>query len=41
MEQTELFNVAEVQLSYTSHFKAQERPQIGTSEQAYKVLLNS
>ena len=41
MEQTEFFNVAEVQLSYKPHFKAQERPQISTSQQAYKVLLNS
>ena len=41
MEQTEFFNVAEVQLSYKPHFKAQDRPQISTSEQAYKVLLSN
>lgn len=39
MEQKELFNVAEVQLSYKPHFKAQERPQITTSRQAYDLLL--
>lgn len=41
MEQTEFFNVAEVQLSYKPHFKAQERPQISTSQQAYQVLLSN
>ncbi|MDQ8005510.1 MAG: JAB domain-containing protein [Pedobacter sp.] len=41
MEQTEFFNVAEVQLSYKPHFKAQERPQISTSQQAYQVLMNN
>jgi DNA repair protein RadC len=41
MEQKEIFKVAEVQLSYKPHFKAQERPQINTSEQAYRVLLNN
>ncbi|SOD17637.1 JAB domain-containing protein [Pedobacter xixiisoli] len=41
MEQKEIFKVAEVQLSYRPHFKAQERPQISTSEQAYRVMLDS
>lgn len=41
MEQREIFKVAEVQLSYKPHFKAQERPQISTSEQAYRVMLDS
>lgn len=41
MEQSEFFNVAEVQLSYKPHFKAQERPQISTSQQAYQVLLSN
>ena len=41
MEQTEFFNVAEVQLSYKPHFKAQERPQISSSKQAYEVLMNN
>ncbi|WP_113663193.1 JAB domain-containing protein [Pedobacter nanyangensis] len=40
MEQTEFFNVAEVQLSYKPHFKAQERPQINSSKQAYNILIN-
>lgn len=39
MEQKELFNVAKVQLSYKPHFRAQERPQITTSRQAYDLLL--
>ncbi len=39
MEQKELFKVAEVQLSYKPHFKAQERPQISSSRQAYDLLL--
>lgn len=39
MEQNEIFRVAEVQLSYKSHFRAQERPQIGSSQQAYQVLV--
>ncbi|MNW97861.1 hypothetical protein D3C86_273140 [compost metagenome] len=41
MEQKEIFRVAEVQLSYKPHFRAQERPQISTSEQAYKVLIDN
>ncbi len=40
MEQTEFFNVAEVQLSYKPHFKAQERPQITSSKQAYDILIS-
>lgn len=39
MEQKELFKVAEVQLSYKPHFKAQERPQISSSKQAYNLLM--
>ncbi|MDQ8005495.1 MAG: JAB domain-containing protein [Pedobacter sp.] len=39
MEQKELFKVAEVQLSYKPHFKAQERPQISSSKQAYDLLI--
>lgn len=41
MEQKELFKVAEVQLSYKPHFKAQERPQISSSKQAYDILLSN
>jgi len=41
MEQKEIFKVAEVQLSYKPHFKAQERPQISSSEQAYQVLIGN
>ena len=41
MEQKELFKVAEVQLSYKPHFKAQERPKITSSQQAYKILLDN
>jgi DNA repair protein RadC len=41
MEQTEFFNVAEVQLSYKPHFKAQERPQINSAKQAYQLLLDN
>lgn len=40
MEQN-LFKVAEVQLSYKPHFKAQERPQINSAKQAYQILLDS
>ncbi|GAB1463713.1 JAB domain-containing protein [Pedobacter sp.] len=40
MEQKELFKVAEVQLSYKPHFKAQERPQINSAKQAYDILLS-
>ncbi|WAC40142.1 hypothetical protein [Pedobacter sp. SL55] len=40
MEQTEFFNVAEVQLSYKPHFKSQERPQISSSKQAYDLLIS-
>lgn len=39
MEHKELFKVAEVQLSYKPHFKAQERPQISSSRQAYDLLM--
>jgi len=41
MEQKELFKVAEVQLSYKPHFKAQERPKITSSKQAYDILLSN
>jgi DNA repair protein RadC len=41
MEQTEFFNVAEVQLSYKPHFKAQERPQIASAKQAYQLLIDN
>lgn len=41
MEQKEFFNVAEVQLSYKPHFKAQERPQVNSAKQAYQILLDS
>ncbi len=41
MEQTEFFNVAEVQLSYKPHFNPQERPQINSSKQAYQVMINN
>ncbi|MNQ76844.1 hypothetical protein D3C85_916930 [compost metagenome] len=41
MEQKEIFRVAEVQLSYKPHFRAQERPQISTSEQSYKILIDN
>lgn len=41
MEQKEFFNVAEVQLSYKPHFKAQERPQINSAKQAYDILLGN
>ena len=41
MEQKEIFKVAEVQFSYRPHFRAQDRPQINSSEMAYKVLLQN
>lgn len=41
MEQKEFFNVAEVQLSYKPHFKAQERPKITSSKQAYQIMLDN
>ncbi|WAC41065.1 JAB domain-containing protein [Pedobacter sp. SL55] len=41
MEQKELFKVAEVQLSYKPHFKAQERPKITSSKQAYDILISN
>lgn len=41
MEQIEFFNVAEVQLSYKPHFKAQERPQINSAKRAYQLLLDN
>lgn len=41
MEQKEIYKVAEVQLSYRPHFRAQERPQINSSEMAFKVLLEN
>ncbi|RZK65296.1 MAG: DNA repair protein [Pedobacter sp.] len=41
MEQKEFFNVAEVQLSYKPHFKAQERPKITSSKQAYQIMIDN
>lgn len=41
MEQTEFFNVAEVQLSYKPHFNPQERPQINSCKQAYDLLISN
>ena len=41
MEQTEFFNVAEVQLSYKPHFRAQERPKITSSKQAYQIMIDN
>jgi len=38
MNQTEWYKVAEVELIYKSKVKASERPQIGASKDAYKVL---
>lgn len=34
-----LFNVAEIEISYKPKYKPSERPQISSSEQAYKVLM--
>jgi len=39
MVQTNLFNVAEVQLSYNPKFKVSERPQISSSNEAYKIFI--
>lgn len=39
MEQNQLFNVAEVKVSYNPKFKASERPQINEAKLAYKILL--
>lgn len=41
MEQKEIYKVAEVQLSYRPHFRAQDRPQINSSEMVYRVLLEN
>lgn len=35
-----LFKVAEVSISYTPNYKASERPQISTSQEAYEVLIS-
>ena len=35
----ETYQVAEVQISYNPKFKAQERPKINQSEQAYKIFI--
>lgn len=40
MEQTEFFNVTEVQLSYKPHFNPQERPKITSPKQAYQVVID-
>jgi len=39
MEQNNLFNVAEVEISYKPNYKPSERPQISTSQQAYDILI--
>lgn len=39
MEQNNLFNVAEVEISYRPNYKPSERPQISTSQQAYEILI--
>jgi len=39
VSQSELFNVAEVQISYNPNFKVSERPQISSSKDAYKILM--
>lgn len=35
------FKVAEIEVSYKPKFKASERPQISTSQEAYKVLMTN
>lgn len=39
MVQNTLFKVAEVSISYTPNYKASERPQISTSQEAYEVFI--
>lgn len=39
MVQSELFNVAEVEITYNPKFKVSERPQINSSKQAYQILI--
>jgi len=39
MEQNNLFNVAEVEISYRPNYRPSERPQISTSQQAYEILI--
>lgn len=39
VHQNTLFNVAEIEISYKPNYKPSERPQISSSEQAYKVLI--
>ena len=39
MVQSELFNVAEVEITYSPKFKVSERPQINSSKQAYQILI--
>ena len=39
MGQNNLFNVAEVEISYRPNYKPSERPQISTSQQAYEILI--
>lgn len=36
-----LFKVAEIEISYKPKFKASERPQISTAQEAYKVLMTN
>jgi len=39
MVQSELLNVAEVEITYNPKFKVSERPQIHSSKQAYQILI--
>ncbi|WEK21653.1 MAG: hypothetical protein P0Y49_10945 [Candidatus Pedobacter colombiensis] len=39
MEQSKLFKVAEVEITYKPKFKVSDRPQISTSKQAYDILI--
>jgi len=39
--QSSLFQIAEIQVSYHPHFKATERPQISQSKDAYPILHNN
>lgn len=39
VSQSELFNVAEVQITYNPNFKVSERPQISSSKDAYNILI--
>ena len=41
MDVSALYKVAEVELIYKSKVKASNRPQIGSSKDAYQVLIKS